>query len=237
MEIISRKGKAVKYGVSKISVSEWVNFKKLSVPISSRLCKRVWWNNKCYKRNEDNNGCVPQIPYPNGKPEIPGDRSFFKHSTARFSLSGNKVAYFSNDYTTNCCEVVSDLRYATGLTWIKINQYFSIGSPAERKIYWYPLCVRLQKGTIILDLTDRSLSFLETVARLGGWNSKEQLLEEVILNKDKSAYKETQEISIAVHGQGFQAICYPSARLPIDVNLPERNLVVFDEQCIIRGSC
>jgi hypothetical protein len=225
--------------MSTISQDEWAEIKRLSRPISSKLSGTGWWNNKPYKNNQDQNengGCKEQISKW-GEREIPYNREIFKPSRTRFGLGETSLAYFSNDYALNCCEVIDQFRNSEDLPWSELKKFLNGRTNPTPDLMWYPVSVKIFRDALILELMDDSLPFLEIFARKGGWASKSELSREVILRRDPSVYGETQEISKAALANGFPGICYQSVRSPSDINLPDRNLVVFDKSIIMREYC
>jgi len=229
--------KSLKLAIDSISKSEWSGFKQLSRTIGIKLAGMGWWNNKCYKINQnENDGCKEQL-LKRGEKEVPFNREIFKRSHARFGLGGQPVAYFSNDFALNCCEMIEQLRDCENLQWDELKAYLNGKTNPTPNLMWHPISVLISEDALILDLMDNSISFLELLAKKGSWKSKEHLMDEVVLNRSSSAYRKTQEISKAASENGFQGVCYQSVRTPKDVVLPDRNLVVFDKQIISRKYC
>ncbi len=220
--------------MSNISQGEWAEIKRLSRPISSKLSGMGWWNNKPYKKNQDENEnyCFKEQISKWGEKEIPYNREIFKPTKTRFGLSEHAVAYFSNDFALNCCEVIDQFRNSEDLPWSELKKYLNGKTNPTPDLMWCPITVKIAHDALILDLMDASLSFLEISAKKGGWKSKSELMEEVILRRDPSVYRETHEISKAAFANGFHGICYQSVRSPSDINLPDRNLVIFDKSII-----
>ena len=233
----NRNLKSVKRGLKQISKNEWDRIKKLSRPISDRLVELGWWNNKCYWRKGGTDGCSSQKTWWGRLQEIPYDRDIFKTSKTRFGLGENPVAYLSNDFVVNCCEVIAQLKNKKALPWSTLNDYLSGRTHKKSKKYWYPISVKVKSGALILDLINESVAFLDIVLLLGGWSNRKELLDEVILNRNSNAYPATQEISATAFENGFDAVCYQSVRAPTDVMMPDRNLVVFNRTKVTYEKC
>lgn len=205
------------------------------MPISQKLVELEWWHNKCYRLTcASPDGSITQTTK-HGDREIPYGREFFRATNARFSLVGSQVAYFSNDLSVNCCEVIEQFRLTDNLSWEDLHSYLRGRTCPDPELFWYPLSVHLKPGSMVLDLTNQSIAISERFSKAGNWSSRIEFEESVLLNRDPTVYPLTQKISRAARANGFDAICYRSVRTPVDIRLPDQNLVVFQRSAIIRA--
>jgi hypothetical protein len=111
----------------------WTNIRELSRPISAKLRKFGWINNKYYKRSlDDESGCIEQVTR-DGQREIPYKRELFRIGSARFAIPDHPIAYFSNDFAINCCETIDEFRGDENLSWDKLATYFNgVTNPTAR---------------------------------------------------------------------------------------------------------
>lgn len=229
--------KSFKLALNSFSKTEWSDIRRLSQSVSSKLSKMGWWNNKYYEKNENGKDGCKEHKTNWGTSEIPYNREIFKKSNSRFGLGDHPVAYFSNDYASNCCEMIEQLRECENLKWDKLTEYLDGKTNPSPCLIWYPISVTISDDALILDLMNNTINFLGLLADKSNWGSKVDLMEEIILNRDPLIYGETQEISKAAWENGFQGVCYQSVRTPINVVLPDRNLVVFDKSIVLREYC
>ena len=211
--------------LERISSSDWDNLREAAT--GCRLWhRREWWHNKYYRNNPPNDGDVLQRPRI-GKPEVPHlRRLFYPSPNSRFSLGPKlPVAYFSNDFGTNCCETIEQFSTNPNLSWKELSEYLSgIGNPT---LGWcgHPLNFHLVSDSFVLDVSANTNRFMMVLCRAGGVGSDE--IWECFQSRDPKEKKGTQLISIKAKQMGFDGILYPSVRVPVDVSMPNMNLVVF----------
>lgn len=199
---------------------------------STKWHQYEWWHNRYYKENPPNDGFSPQINR-FGNYEIPYKRQFFYPSPqSRFSLGPDPVAYFSSDFSINCCETIEQFYNNSNLTWEELKAYFrGEGNPTPGWV-GYPINIHISADTLLLDLSNGTAPFLTTIAGKGGRDSFEKIIKLFRCRHDKDKLA-TQVISTEAHKRGFDAIIYPSVRAPKDVVLPDWNLVMFNPDKII----
>lgn len=204
----------------------------------SKYRKREWWHNKYYKRrspDEANNGFTEQEDEW-GNIEIPYKREIFYPSpNGRFSLGkGKPVAYFSADFATNCCETVFQFRTNSKLSWDRdLSEYLAGKSDPHPEWTGYPRNYRITDDSQILDISKKSnalLNYLHSCTQ----PHRLDIFDEVIINRDPTTYPITQKIAIVSKANGFDGIIFKSVRVPKDIILPSKNLVMFNPTKITR---
>jgi hypothetical protein len=216
----------IENGLERMSSSDWDNLREIAT--GYRMWhRREWWHNKYYRDNPPNDGNVLQTPQ-KGEPEIPFYRKLFYPSpNSRFSL-GDKlpVAYFSNDFVINCCETIEEFRENSRLSFKEeLSKYFNgKGNPTPG---WcgYPLNFHLVSDSLILDVSYNANQFMTFLCH--AVDAKSDEIWQCLQSRDPENKKKTQLISIKAEQMGFDGILYPSVRVPVDVSMPEMNLVVF----------
>jgi hypothetical protein len=223
---------SVERALAFVSDELWAEIRQLSQPISQRLAKFGWFNNKYYKRNMINeSGCFEQVDL-QGEKEIPYKREIFRPQTARFAIPNQPVAYLSNSFSINCSETIPEFRYDDDLSGDKLSKYFDGEFDPTPGWQGYPMKAKISDQALILDLTNQSLPLINQLVESGEWESKQEFLNSTILSRNPEVYRDTQLISIEAFTRGFQGICYQSVRGPKNVWLPNRNLVVFDRSIV-----
>ncbi len=201
------------------------------------VCEREWLHNKYYKYNSPNDGFKLQICTVKNLeiPEIPYKRKlFYKSRTRRFSLGDlGPVAYFSEDFATNCCETIKPFRSDENLHFPRIQGYLQGKTNPEPDKFYYPISVRISDKAVILDVSRRENPLFEAIVKIGPWATTQDFIDSIIMNRDDSVIKETQALAIAAHNNDFDGLIYKSVRAPLDVVLPEHNLVMFKKSLII----
>jgi hypothetical protein len=211
--------------LERMSSSEWDNLREAAS--GYRMWhRREWWHNKYYRNNPPNDGDILQQPRI-GKPEVPYRRKLFYPSPkSRFSL-GNKlpVAYFSNDFGINCCETIEQFSKNPNLSFKELSEY--LGGKGNPTPGWcgYPLNFHLASDSLILNVSSETNQFVMVLCNAGGINYDE--IWQCFQSRDPEEKKGTQLISKRAEQMGFDGILYPSVRAPVDVRMPNMNLVVF----------
>ena len=229
---------ALENALASVPDSMWAEIRSLSKPISAKLSRFGWCNNKYYRRNPENeSGCVEQISR-SGEREIPYQREFFHTCLSRFAIPNRPVAYFSHSFTINVCETIDVFRLNPELSRDELSCYFEGKMDPTRGLKGYAMKVKLSDRALILDLVDNSLPFIDYLVSSGGWWSRQEFLNSTILSRNPGVYEETQLISREALRRGFQGVCYQSVRIPNDIRVPDRNLVVFDRSIVkVRQYC
>ena len=101
--------------------------------------------------------------------------------------------------------------------------------------YGYPLNFQLLPSAVVLDISSIHSAFCELAfpnselsARENFWNA--------VISRDADTKVCTQLIALAAAHAGFDGIIYTSVRAPIDVVMPECNLVMFNAEKIKLGA-
>ena len=219
--------------LKRINSSDWENLREAAT--GCRLWhRREWWHNKYYRNNPPNNGGALQQPR-TGRPEVPHLRNLFYPSpNSRFSL-GSKlpVAYFSNDFGINCCETIEQFSINPNLSFKELSEYLGGKENPTPGWYGYPLNFHLVSNSYVLDVSANTNRFMTVLCRAGGVKSGE--IWKCIQSRDPEEKKGTQLISIKAKEMDFDGILYPSVRVPVNVSMPNMNLVMFRPEKIRPG--
>ena len=193
-----------------------------------------WWNNKYYLVGQSDDGNVPQRDC-RGNVEVPCERDpFHPCPTCRFSLGMTRVAYFSSDFATNCCETIEQFRDNPRLTSTQLSAYLRGESnpiPGERG---YPTPFRIAREALILDLSKGTNSLIQAIVDSGPWTSRADMNSKILASWDLERKMETQALAIAARTHRFDGIVFTSVRMPKDVALPPWNLVMFAKDYVLR---
>jgi len=194
-----------------------------------------WWQKKYYRDNPPNNRSKIQVPR-KGSPEVPYERQIFYPSQhSRFSLGlYPPVAYFSSDFGVNCCETIEQFSSNEALSWDGLSQYLGGEGNPTPGWYGYPLHYHLADDSLILDLSRRQTPLLDRVREKFGQDGLEALWKSLRSRTDEEK-KDTQLVAIEVRWRGYDGIIYASVRTPIDVGMPDRNLVMFSPDKVRSG--
>lgn len=187
-----------------------------------------WHHNKRYRDKPPNDPFAVQTPA-RGDPEVPAQRRLFYPSPqSRFSLGEKPVAYFSCDFAVNCTEIVKPFYSDAELCWDKLKGYLrGLGSP-ERGWFYYPIHVEIAADALLLDVSSLGAPLIRALMNHGKPEDY-GYLSELLTTRDETDKLLTQEISVAAAKQGFDGLVYRSVRGPIDIMIPDWNLVVFSE--------
>jgi hypothetical protein len=227
-EVIETTETAAVTALNRLSQEDWVSL-LLSAATDTRWHELLWWNNKYYRVNDPNDGRMVQVPR-KGNPEAPYHRELFYPSPhSRFSLGiETGVAYFSNDLAVNCCETIEQFSENPELSLEDLLQYGG-GNPTPGW-YGYPLNFHLSSSAVVLDLSSNDSLFFRLIdSSIAGDVRK------VIETRNLDAKRSTQLIAQAAASVGFDGIVYTSVRAPIDVVMPDSNLVMFNKAKIQCG--
>jgi hypothetical protein len=194
-----------------------------------------WWQNKYYLNNPPNHGFETQVPA-KGSPEVPYNREIFYPSPrSRFSLGPDlPVAYFSNDFVVNCCESIPEFSSNEALSNEELALYFEGKVNPTPAWFGYPLKYHLVDDSLILDLSQRGAPLLMRIQEKFGQEGVE-ILCRMFQSRLEEEKRSTQLVAIEARQRGFDGIVYPSVRAPIDVMMPDRNLVMFNRQKVRHG--
>jgi len=194
-----------------------------------------WWQNKYYLNNPPNHGFEIQVPT-KGSPEVPYKREIFYPSPqSRFSLGSDlPVAYFSNDFVVNCCETIAEFSLNEALSSEELSPFLEGEVDPTPGWFGYPLKYHLVDDSLILDLSQRSASLLMRIQEKFGQDGVE-ILWRVCQSRLEEEKRSTQLVAIEAQRMGYDGIVYASVRTPIDVWMPDRNLVVFSPEKVRRG--
>lgn len=161
--------KSVERVLASVPDELWNEIRELSQPISSRLAKLGWVNNKYYKRNLDNeSGCVEQVDL-KGEREIPYKRELFRLRSTRFAIPNHPVMYCSNGFSINCVETMDELRFDENLSWDKLSRYFNGETDPTPDLKGYPMKVKISDKALILDLINQSLPLINHLVKRVLW--------------------------------------------------------------------
>jgi hypothetical protein len=194
-----------------------------------------WWQNKYYLNNSPNHGFEIQVPT-KGSPEVPYNREIFYPSPqSRFSLGPDlPVAYFSNDFVVNCCETIEEFSLNEALSNEELSPFLEGEVNPTPGRFGYPLKYHLVDNSLILDLSQRSVPLLMKIQEKFGQDGVE-VLWRVFQSRLEEEKRSTQLVAIEAQRRGYDGIVYASVRAPIDVWMPDRNLVVFSPQKVRGG--
>lgn len=169
-----------------------------------------------------------------GDPEVPYQRQLFYPSpNSRFSLGMEAgVAFFSNDFAVNCCETIEQFSENEDFRLEDLIRYGD-GNPTPGW-YGYPLNFHLHPNAVVLDLSSIHSVFFQIAFGPSDSDARERFWD-TIKTRDRDAKLYTQLIALAAVREGFDGIVYTSVRAPIDVVMPESNLVVFSKEKIESG--
>lgn len=210
---------------------------------SNLLWRRLeWLHNKYYRDNPPNDGqgfqqpwnwSDPKSPFP---PEIPYRRRLFYPSRhSRFSLGEDgPVAYFSNDFGMNCCETIEQFHDNAAVRFEDLARYLQGQGNPIPGVYGYPMSFHLAADTVVLDLSTPSTLFFRLLDGLTASVSSRAVWG-VVTSREPHAKLATQHISLQARESGFDGIVYTSVRAPVDVNMPDQNLVVFSPERVHPG--
>lgn len=213
----------------------WRAFRDHSKKSSARLLYKEWWHNKLYKNNPPNSGDKEQVVFGRSHVEIPWYRELFYPSPkGRFSLGQKPVAYFSEDFATNCCEVIEQFREVEALHFSELERYFRAQNPVSCEWYGSPQSIKIEPTALVADLSSSDSPLFGELIRLGDLGTTRQFFEQVVLSWDVASKKTTQELSKKLEAEGFSGVVYKSVRVPVDVVLPAKNLVLFRKEVVVR---
>ena len=197
--------------------------------------QRQWWQNKYYRDNPPNDGFKIQVPE-KGSPEVPYERQIFYPSPhSRLSLGlHHPVAYFSNDVVISFCETIDKFSSNEALSGDELSRY--LGGEGNPTPGWrgYQSKYHLADDSLILDLSRRHAPLLTRVGEKFGQDGVEVLWKTLRSRMDVEREK-TQLVAIEARWRGYDGIVYASVRGPIDVVMPDRNLVMFNRDKVRRG--
>jgi RES domain len=221
-------------GPSLLSIGDW-KWLKTQSRSKTLWFQLEWWHNKYYRHNPPNDGFVVQVPRI-GKPEVPYKRAIFYPSPhSRFSL-GSKlpVAYFSSDFVINCCETIDQFSSDNNLSWNELSRYLAGGMNPTPGWYGFPLSHHLSDDCLVLDLSKNTAAFFTRIQKNLG-HQRAKAVWRVIRSRVPSDKRKTQLVAKEAHKHGYHGIVYASVRAPVDVAMPEWNLVIFDPSKIRNG--
>ena len=217
-----------------LTVTDWLHLRD-AAGTDRRWHAREWWHNKYYRDNPPNDGFAVQRR-PKGEPEIPYERQlFYPSECSRFSLgSEGPIAYFSNDFATNCCETIEQFALDESLFFHDLSLYLrGYGNPTPGQ-YGYPMNFHLIPNALVLDVSTPGASFF----RLLGKRAEPVIATSIfdaITSREPADKRATRRISIGARHFGFDGLVYQSVRVPVDVILPDQNLVVFTPEAVSPG--
>jgi len=211
----------------------WTGLKAHSRKIASSSLCREWWHNKLYESGNLIDGNVEQTVLGLGVREVPYTRELFHPSpSGRFSLGERPVAYFSQDFGANCCEVIEQFRNQADLSWDELRQYLQGESSVDGDWFGYPLSVRIRPEALIADFCSPGNPLF--IALREDEESIRRFYSDTVMSREPDAKRGTQAIARAVEKAGFHGIVFRSVRAPRDIVLPDRNLVLFSKEMVVR---
>lgn len=231
---MTRFDSAIAVALERITSDNWSFLRSVSSR-DRRWLQVEWWHNKYYRENPPNDGFAVQRTR-RGEPEVPYERKLlYPSESSRFSLaSEGPVAYFSNDFAVNCCETIEQFADDQSLSFQELSRYLRGHGNPTPGWYGYPLNFHLVPSAQILDLSVPGAPFFRIVA-----GCAEPAIATAVFNtitsRDPEDKRATQHISIEARRFGFDGLIYRSVRAPVDIVLPDRNLVVFTAEGVLPG--
>lgn len=222
--------------LSQLNASFWRYFRAHSLQFASRALQREWWHNKLYEFNPPNDGDSEQVVFGTNHREVPYQRELFYPSlNGRFSLGAAPVAYFSQDFGVNCCEVIEQFRSNEALHFDELRAYLQGDVSVEDDWFGYPTPIRVEPKALVADLSSVGNPLLNEIHAGRDPGSVRQFYEETVIAWNPNAKRRTQAIARAIAEAGFDGILYRSVRAPSGVALPSGNLVLFSNEYVIRS--
>ena len=214
-----------------IPISIWDKIKYESSQ-NKILNKMRWWHHKYYFESKNNNGHQLQKFKINSGicEEVPYKRELFYKSKGRFSLLNQPIAYFSNDFATNCCETIEEFRKNNNLSYEKdLKLYFQGSRNPTLGFICYPISIKIKSNSLIFDISKNSNEIIKIIkSEIDNFDNL------VLLSMAKSAYENTIMLSEIVFSKGFDGIVFKSTRTEKDWNHPDKNLVLFNKSKMLR---
>lgn len=210
----------------------WIKLKELSLKYD-RFSNYSWHHHKYYKVSNNNDGYQPQELTVKGNKllEIPYKRELFNLSKGRFSLSKIPIAYFSNEFSTACCETIELFRLNNKLTFEKdLMPYFQGKFNPTPERMGYPISVKIKNDSLILDLFDSKSILIKYINS----NFGNDYFSSVIMSRSKKSYKYSRIISEIAYSKGFDGILFKSVRVEGDWIHQDKNLVLFNNDKVIK---
>lgn len=196
------------------------------------LNKLGWWHHKYYFESKNNDGHQLQKFKSNLgiREEVPYERELFYNSNGRFSLINQPISYFSNDFSTSCCETIEEFRVNNNLSYEKdLKPYFQGSKNPTPGFICYPINIKINSDALIFDISKSSNEIIKIIK-----DGIDNLENKVLLSRTDSAYESTITISEMVFAKGFDGIVFKSVRIENDWNHPDKNLVLFNKSKMLR---
>jgi hypothetical protein len=198
---------------------------------SSSLTNSTWaskeyWNIKFFKNNPPNDPDAKQEDF-HGNWELPYKRNiFYPRSTGRFYMNHKPIAYVACDWTTASCETIKKFREQCGLSWKDdFEPYIDGLTTPNPEAYGYPITYKLSKEAGILDLCIPD-HFIDS------FSLDRAIFQDFMQSRDESVYECSSQLAEIALSHNFDGIAFKSVRVPIDINLPDTNLVLFNQNVI-----
>ena len=233
---MTTKADIVRGAIRRIPGEFWEEARQRTVRRGRWFSEREWWHNKLYEFSSPNRGYEEQIVLGRKEREIPWFRELFYPSPdGRFGLQDLPVAYFSEDFSVTCCEVIEQSRGNRSLEFAELQEYLQGDRHLEGGWYGYPQAVRVEPDAVVADLTSSGNELFTELVRNGDLGTAQGFFDDTILSWDVESRRATQVIAGALFENGFVGALFKSVRAPDGVVLPDRNLVLFNTDFVIRN--
>jgi hypothetical protein len=106
---------------------------------------------------------------------------FYPSLNGRFSLGAAPVAYFSQDFDVNCCEVIEQFRSNEALHFDELRAYLQGDVSVEDDWFGYPTSIRVKPAALVADLSSVDNPLLNEIHAGRDPGSVRQFYEETVI--------------------------------------------------------